>query len=193
MTIKRFLGMSALIAALLSSSSGSFVFAKSSNTGNVATSSAATVAPKTDEELVKKVSQTISRYVYYDIFDWIQVQVNNGVVIVNGAVHQPFHKTDILKKVQKVAGVQSVVDQITVLPVSPNDNRLRFNLARRIYNQPMLQRYALGPHPSIHIVVDNGTVTLQGVVDTQADKHVAEILARESRAFKVVDNLQVES
>ena len=93
---------------------------------------------------------------------------------------------------KKIEGVEKVDNQIEVLPTSPNDDRLRLELYRAIYGYPALQKYALGVQKPIRIIVKNGNVTLEGVVDSEADKNIANILAKGvSGAFSVTNNLQV--
>jgi hyperosmotically inducible protein len=95
--------------------------------------------------------------------------------------------------VKRIEGVQTVDNQIEVLPLSPNDDQLRRALFRAIYSKPQLERYALSAVPPIHIIVKNGNATLEGVVATEADKNVAGIAANGvSGVFSVKNNLRVE-
>jgi hyperosmotically inducible periplasmic protein len=108
-------------------------------------------------------------------------------------VTQPIKKSDIHNIVAKLPGVEGVSDNIQVLPLSDNDNLLRRQIAASIYRFPSLSRYGMGTHPSIHIIVDNGHVTLTGVVDSQADKNTAMIRASSAGLSfgPIVNNLQV--
>lgn len=134
-------------------------------------------APGSDEDLAQKVRHEIVMYPYYTIWDDISFQVNHGNVELIGEVNQPYKKFDIGKAVAHVPGVESVTNQLEVLPLSSMDDRLRLQVARAIYRDPSLSRYSLGALPSIHIIVDNGHVTLTGVVATDFDKQVAGVRA----------------
>ncbi len=151
------------------------------------------VLPRTDAELSKSVQHELMMYPYYGIFDDLSYKVQNGQVTVYGEVTQPFKKDDIHNILSKAPGVERLNDNIQVLPLSDNDNLLRRQIAASIYSFPSLSRYGMGTHPSIHIIVDNGHVTLTGVVDTQADKDVAKIRASAAgMSFgPIVNNLQV--
>jgi hyperosmotically inducible protein len=149
--------------------------------------------PRTDAEISKSVMHEVMTYPYYGIFDDISYKVENGQVTLLGAVTQPIKKSDIHNIVAKLPGVEGVTDNIEVLPLSNNDNLLRRQIAASIYRYPTLSRYGMGTHPSIHIIVDNGHVTLTGVVDTEADKDVAGIRASSAGLSfgSIVNNLRV--
>jgi hyperosmotically inducible protein len=150
--------------------------------------------PQSDADIIKNVRHEIVMYPYYSIWDDISFHVNNGQVELMGAVNQPYKKSDIERIVQKVPGVTSVTDEVKVLPLSPNDDRLRLQVARAIYSYPAFTRYAIQPLKPIHIIVDNGHITLTGVVSTNADKNLAGIRAAAvGLSFgPVVNNLEVE-
>jgi osmotically-inducible protein OsmY len=149
--------------------------------------------PRTDADITKSVQHELLSYPYYGVFDDLSFKVQNGQVSLFGAVTQPIKKSDVHNIVKRVPGVESVNDNIEVLPLSPNDNLLRRQIAAAIYRYPSLSRYGMGTHPSIHIIVDNGHVTLTGVVDTQADKDLANLRANSAgMSFgPIVNNLQV--
>jgi hyperosmotically inducible periplasmic protein len=151
------------------------------------------VGPQTDADITKHVQHELLNYPYYGIFDDISYKVQNGQVTLMGAVTQPVKKSDIQNIVARVPGVEHVNDQIEVLPLSNNDNLLRRQIAASIYRFPSLSRYGMGTHPSIHIIVDNGHVTLTGVVDSKADKDTAGLRASAAgMSFgPIVNNLQV--
>jgi hyperosmotically inducible protein len=153
------------------------------------------VRPRSDADIARSVQHEILSYPYYSVFDDLSYKVQNGQVTLFGDVTRPVKKSDIHNIVAKAPGVESVNDNIKVLPLSDNDNLLRRQIAAAIYNYPALSRYGMGTHPSIHIIVDNGHVTLTGVVDTQADKNVAGIRASSAgMSFGgIVNNLQVGS
>jgi len=131
---------------------------------------------------------------YYTVFDDLGYSVNNGVVTLSGAVRQPWLKSDAERAVKHISGVTQVVNNIKVLPLSPMDNRIRGAEYRAIFGYSNLYRYAMGAIPSIHIIVDNGHVTLTGVVANEADKNIAYIRANGvPGVFSVTNDLQVAS
>lgn len=162
--------------------------------GIAGASTKGTAGPRTDADLQRQVRHEIAMYPYYSIWDDVSFRVDNGQVELTGAVNQPYKKSDIERIVQRVPGVTSVTDEIKVLPLSPNDDRLRLQVARAIFRDPVLSRYAMGAIPSIHILVDNGHVTLAGVVETEMDKNIAGIRANSAGLSfgPVTNNLQVE-
>jgi hyperosmotically inducible protein len=132
---------------------------------------------------------------YYSVFDDLSYNVNtdNGVVTLDGAVTRPVLKSDVEHAVKKIPGVTQVVNNIKVLPLSPFDNRIRVAEYRAIFSFGGLYRYAQGAIPSVHIIVENGHVTLTGVVDTEADKNMAYIRANGvSGVFSVTNSLRVK-
>jgi hyperosmotically inducible periplasmic protein len=153
------------------------------------------VVPLTDDGIVKKTGHEIRMYPRYTIWDNITYRVQNGNVELNGEVSQPYKKDDIARLVQRIPGVASVTSNIKVLPLSPNDDRLRLQVARAIFRDPVLSRYSMEPIPPIHIIVDNGHVTLEGVVATQTEKNVAGIRASASGLSfgAITNNLVVEN
>ena len=125
-------------------------------------------------------------------FNSFTIGVQNGVVTLGGVAYGPSDKDSAISLVEHYPGVRDVVDDIEVAPLSPNDDRIRLEAARAIYGFPSLQRYAIDPAKPIRITVVNGNITLTGVVDTEADKDVANIRARGvPGAFNVTNNLQV--
>jgi hyperosmotically inducible periplasmic protein len=151
-------------------------------------------APQSDSDISKRVLHEIRMYPYYTMWDNLKFSVNNGNVELSGQVTEPYKKSDIARVVQKVPGVTSVSNDIEVLPLSPNDNRLRVQIARAIFRDPVLSRYSLGAIPSIHIIVDNGHVTLEGVVQNEMDKNIAGMRASGTGLSfgPITNNLQVE-
>ena len=127
-----------------------------------------------------------------NVFDDLGFKVENGTVTLYGDVTRPVLKSDAARAVQHVEGVQQVVNNITVLPLSPMDWQIRRAEYRAIFGYSSLYRYAMGAMPSIHIVVSNGHVKLEGVVDNQGDKNIAGIRANGvPGVFSVENNLQV--
>jgi hyperosmotically inducible periplasmic protein len=130
---------------------------------------------------------------WYSVFDNLAYSVNGGRVTLLGQVTNPTLKADAGTAVKGIEGVESVDNQIEVLPVSSDDDQIRRAEFRAIYGQPNLQRYAEGAVPPIHIIVKNGHVTLEGVVANEADKNVANIQASGvPNVFSVTNRLSVQ-
>jgi hyperosmotically inducible protein len=131
---------------------------------------------------------------YFGVFDNIAYKVDGYTVTLLGQVVRPTLKSDAENVVKHIEGVEKVDNQIEVLPPSPMDDRLRVRLYRTIYGYPSLEKYALGVQKPIRIIVKNGNVTLEGVVDNEGDKNIAGIRANGvSGIFSVTNNLRVES
>ena len=130
---------------------------------------------------------------YYNVFDNLEFKVGpKGQVTLLGQVVRPTLKADAERVVKRVPGVEQVANEIEVLPVSPNDDRIRIATYRAIYRHDALERYAIQAVPPIHIVVKNGHVTLEGAVATDADRIIANLQARMvSGVFSVTNNLRV--
>ena len=160
----------------------------------VATGMAKVSAPALtgDDAIAQKVMHELRSYPYYTIFDDVNFRVDNGTVQLLGEVTQPWKKSALAKS---IAGIPGVVldDELKVLPLSPFDDRIRAQVARAIYRDPVLSRYSIQVVPPIHIIVDNGHVTLTGVVNTELEKQVAGVRANSNLSFGPVTNeLHVE-
>jgi hyperosmotically inducible periplasmic protein len=126
------------------------------------------------------------------VFDNLEYSVNGTQVTLMGQVVNPATKSDAVGVVKHVEGVTSVVDRITVLPPSPMDFRIRRAEYRAIFSYSDLYRYAMGTNPSIHIIVDNGHVTLLGYVNDQNDAKMAVMRANMvPGVFSVTNDLKV--
>lgn len=131
---------------------------------------------------------------FYGVFDNLSFRVEGSKVTLMGQVARPSLKKSAERVVKNIEGVEQVENQIEVLPVSDHDNDIRIATYRAIYSQPGLQRYQLRAVPPIHIIVNKGDVTLEGVVATEADKNIAGIQAKGvSGVFSVTNNLRVEN
>jgi len=161
---------------------------------SVAGAYANTTTNYSDADIAKKLVHEIRMYPYYTIFDNISFRVNDGTVELLGEVNQPFKKDDLGRLAQHVKGVTSITNDVKVLSLSNFDDRLRVQVARAIYRDPVLSRYSLQVVPPIHIIVDQGHVTLEGVVATEMERNEAGIRANGAGlSFGVVtNNLQVE-
>ena len=150
-------------------------------------------APAADADIQSEVVDSVLGYVHYGVFDSVGVGVDDGVVTLTGSVVQPWHKDDIQKRVARLEGVREVKNQIRVQPVSISDDRLRVQLYRRIYGNGMFQRYASFANPPIRIIVENGNITLTGLVNSRVEKAVLGSIARDTLAFRVDNQVQIES
>lgn len=147
------------------------------------------------ERIQREVRHELVMLPYYGVFDNLAYKVEpNGNVTLLGEVSRPTLKSDAENVVKKIEGVEKVDNQIKVLPTSPGDDRIRIATYRAIYGQSALNQYALRAVPPIHIIVENGHVTLEGVVSRQADKQIAEMQAKGvPGVFSVEDHLRVEN
>jgi hyperosmotically inducible protein len=149
---------------------------------------------KAQERIVREVRHEILLLPYFGVFDNIAFKVEGSTVTLLGQVARPSLKSDAENVVKHIEGVEKVNNQIEVLPTSNFDDRLRLQLYRAIYGYPALEKYALGVQKPIRIIVNNGHVTLEGVVDNEADKNFAFMRASGvPGTFGVVNNLRVES
>ena len=151
-----------------------------------------------DLDLVRDVQHTVNRYAYFTVFDDVSAHFatnedGEAVVTLSGSVTLPKKKRDLAKRVAAIDGVANVRNELLVLPVSSYDNELRYRVARAIYGSSAFWHYAARHHPSIHIVVNRGHVTLTGVVDTEADRALARVLAAQFGAFSVTNELTLPS
>ena len=144
------------------------------------------------DRITREVRHELVMLPYYGVFDNLAFQVNGGTVTLLGQVTRPTLKSDAENVVKHVEGVTQVVNKIQVLPVSDMDWQTRRAEFRAIYSEPTFTKYAYQAIPPIHIIVDNGHVTLVGVVDSQADKNMAGVRANSvPGVFSVTNDLQV--
>ena len=173
----------------------------------------ATAQTVTPEETVRSVRQMLARLPYYGVFDFIVFRVDRGAVYLAGYSFEGRLKMDAEAATKRASGVDEVANQIEVLPASPNDDRIRWETFYRIYTDDFLSRYApggefgvlqdlrderhfpgmqpVGPY-AIHIIVKNGRTMLLGIVESAADRQIAEVRAREvTGVFEVENSLAV--
>jgi hyperosmotically inducible periplasmic protein len=147
---------------------------------------------KSQERITREVRHELLMLPYFGVFDYIAFKVDGGTVTLLGQVVRPVLKSDAENAVKRIEGVDRVDNQIETLPPSPMDDRLRIQLFHAIYGYPSLEKYSLGVQKPIRIIVKNGHVTLEGVVDNQGDKDLANIRAKGvPGTFSVDNNLQV--
>lgn len=143
------------------------------------------------EEKIRKELVTLP---YYGVFDNLSFKLEGDTAILYGQVVRPSSKSTAEKRVARVEGVEHVVNNIEVLPPSPFDQQLRVRVYRAVFGAGGLGRYSMGVNPSIHIVVNRGHVTLEGIVSNNADRNLAYIAANGvSGVFSVTNNLRVGS
>ena len=144
------------------------------------------------ERLAKQVRHQLVMLPWYSVFDNLAFRIDRDKVTLLGQVTRPVLKSDAEAVVKRIEGVASVKNEIEVLPLSPMDDQLRRAVFRAIYGGAGMQRYANQPIPSIHIIVKNGNVTLEGVVDTEMDRNIANLRANQvPNVFSVKNNLVV--
>jgi hyperosmotically inducible protein len=152
------------------------------------------VSDKARTRLEREVRRELVMLPYYGLFDNLAFRVDGTTITLLGQVSHPVLKKDAGDAVKQIEGVENVDNQIEVLPTSPGDDRIRLEAYRTIYGEAVLNRYALQAVPSIHIIVKNGHITLEGMVDSQNDKNIAGVQAHMvASVFSVTNNLQVDS
>jgi hyperosmotically inducible periplasmic protein len=148
--------------------------------------------PKTQQVLYKEVRHQLVMLPWYSVFDNLAYKIDGDRVTLYGQVIRPSLKADAEADVKTIEGVSSVVNKIEVLPPSPMDDQLRRAIYRTIYGDNSLSRYGIQAVPPIHIIVKNGNVTLEGVVDNETDKNLANLRSSQiPNVFSVTNNLTV--
>jgi hyperosmotically inducible periplasmic protein len=139
-----------------------------------------------------KVRHELITLPYYGVFDIIKFEVAGNTVILSGFVVKPLTKYDAENRVSSVPGVDNVINNIEVLPISAFDSRTRQREYHALFSNSSLFKYSLGAVPSIHIIVKNGNVTLEGYVDNEFDRNYATLKANlVAGVFSVTNNLVV--
>jgi BON domain len=153
------------------------------------------LSPKGIDRITKETRHELVMLPYYGVFDNLSYKVDSdGTVTLMGEVARPTLKSDAENVVKRIEGVEKVVNNIKVLPTSPNDDRIRRAVYRAIYSNNVLSQYQIRAVPPIHIIVDNGHVALEGVVARSMDKQIAGVQANSvSGVFSVQNNLRVEA
>ncbi|HXE63087.1 MAG TPA: BON domain-containing protein [Bryobacteraceae bacterium] len=162
-------------------------------TASIGYSQVAPAADAAQTRIAREVRHEILMLPYFGVLDNIAYNIQGSTVTLVGQVTRPTLKDDAERNVKDIEGVEAVRNQIEVLPLSPNDDRLRIALYRAIYNYGALQRYAMPVIKPIRIVVRNGNVTLEGAVDSEGDKNLINVRAHGvSGVFRITNNLRVE-
>ncbi len=147
------------------------------------------------EQLSKKVRKELVTLPWYGVFDNLAYEISGSTVTLSGQVVQPSTRKDAERRVKRLAGVERVVNNIEVLPLSSFDDRIRVSAYRQLFgwNSPLF-RYGRGTNPSIHIIVERGNLTLEGVVSNEGDRNLARMLVSSlPGVFSVTNNLRAES
>jgi hyperosmotically inducible protein len=131
---------------------------------------------ESDEQLAAEVGKRLRNYARYTVYDFVDGRVRDAVVTLNGAVTMPIKQDEITELLEKTPGVRDIKNGLTVLPVSPSDDRIRVVIANQIYRDPMFVNYSR-VNPPIHVIVEHGHVTLIGIVTSQIDRQKAEAVA----------------
>lgn len=175
-----------LIAAIATLAiAGTALMAAPKTTGGDSTSS---------QRLVKQIRHELVTLPYYGVFDNLTYTVDGSTVTLSGQVTRPTTRSDAARRIAKLAGVEQVVNNIEVLPLSSLDDSIRLRAYRAVFSSGGLYRYGMGANPSIHIIVNRGQLTLEGLVSNRMDSQLAYMAARGVfGAFSVTNNLQVES
>lgn len=148
-----------------------------------------------DQQLQQKVARAITNGLIGNVpiaFQTITVQAHDGQVVLGGHAAGPIAASDAVGIAENTKGVKDLVDNIQVDPLSPMDNEIRIREYRAIYSSPFLSQYVMDPTQPVRIQVQNGHVTLYGVVDSQGAKDAAGIKANSvSGVFSVKNDIQV--
>lgn len=161
--------------------------------GGIAAQTHGNASGKGAARLQQEVRHELVMLPFYGVFDNFEYKVDGNTVVLMGQVTRPNLKSDAEKAVRQIEGVERVENHIEVLPLSPSDDQIRIAVYRAIYGTAGLDRYALQAIPSIHIVVKNGHVFLEGAAANETDKNLANIKANGvSGVFSVTNNLHVD-
>jgi len=142
---------------------------------------------ESDEKLAAEVGKRLRNYARYTVYDYVNGRVRDAVVTLNGAVTMPIKQDEITELLEKTPGVRDIKNGLTVLPVSPSDDRIRVVIANQIYRDPTFVNYSR-VNPPIHVIVEHGHVTLIGIVTSQIDRQKAEAVAHMVPGVFSVDN-----
>jgi hyperosmotically inducible protein len=146
-----------------------------------------------DLAATNRVRKTLVTLPYYGVFDNLGYKIEGSTVELFGQVVRPSTRKDAERRVARLEGVERVINNIEILPLSRFDDSIRLRTYRAIFRTGGLFRYSLGANPSIHIIVKSGRVTLEGVVSNRGDSQLAYIAANQvSGVFSVTNNLRIE-
>lgn len=152
----------------------------------------AAAGQQTSLQIFRNVQRQVLTYPHFTVFDSVHARINEGTLTLTGKVTMPFKRSDLEERVRKVAGIQKVDNRLEVLPASKFDDELRNGIANAIYGNSAFVNYANQVNPPIHIVVERGRVTLEGVVANNVDRQLAYSIAAMFPAFAVKNDLRTE-
>lgn len=162
--------------------------------GASALAAAPTNSPQDDARTSNKIRKELVTLPYYGVFDNLAYKIDGSTVTLYGQVVDAVTRKDAENRIKRIAGVEQVVNNIQVLPVSGIDNSIRVRTYRAIARTGGLYRYFMGTNPSLHIIVSRGHVTLEGVVSDRGDSQLAYMAANQvTGVFGVTNNLRVEN
>lgn len=154
---------------------------------------AVTRTPMADAKFNEQIRKELVMLPFLGVFDNMEFRRDGNTVTLMGQVTRPTLRSDAQRVVERIEGVERVVNNIEVLPLSPFDDRIRLATLRAVYGYGPLQRYGLGARAPIRIIVKNGNVTLEGVVANEMDRNLAFIRANGvSGVFSVTNDLRVD-
>ncbi len=175
--LKRFLNIAAMFA--IAASMVGIATARQSNVDNY--------------RFTERIRKELAKLPYYGVYDNLSFEVKGNDVILYGQVVRPSTRKDAERRVARIEGVDHVINRIEVLPASSSDDVIRRRVYQAVFRTGSLYRYGLGVNPSIHIIVNRGHVTLEGVVSGQMDSQLAYTAANQvPGVFSVTNNLRVE-
>lgn len=151
------------------------------------------VSTRQDAALFREVVRQVNSYTRLTVFDDVGVQVEAGIVTLSGKVTAPYKRDQLASRVRKVPGLVALRNDISVLPVSQNDDELRYRIAGAIYGNPSFWEYAALANPPIHIIVEYGRVTLAGIVRTDVERVLARSLASVFGVRSITNELKTEA
>jgi hyperosmotically inducible periplasmic protein len=143
------------------------------------------------DALLAELRRAVEACPQVGIFDDVSVQIEAGTALLTGRVTSSEKKDAVAVRAAGVAGITSVRNHIIVLPTSPEDDALRYRVARALYGHPTFWKHASSPNPPIHIIVEHGHVTLTGVVHTPAERALARALASGSGERTLTSRLRL--
>src|SRR5712692_4990843 len=142
----------------------------------------------------ERIRKELVKLPYYGVYDNLAFEVKGNDVILYGQAVRPSTRKEAERRIARIEGVDHVINRIQVLPPSSSDDAIRRRIYREVFRTGSLYRYAMGANPSIHIIVNHGHVTLEGVVSSQMDSQLAYTAANQvAGVFSVTNNLRVES
>ncbi len=147
------------------------------------------------QRVMEKIRKELVTLPFYGVFDNLAYSFDGGTATLYGQVVRPSTRSDAARRVARIPGVERVVNQIEVLPLSSFDDSIRVRAYRTLFgwNSPLF-RYGRGVDPSIHIVVNRGHLTLEGVVANEGDRRLAQALVNSiPGVFSVTNNLRAEN